>query len=236
MTLEELFEATANGQLKQLFDARSAEITPALAEEARTVFKEAVGAGNAGLAQMAALAAASLWLRLGNREDALVNFIDAHQVGYMSANTPAEYAQVRTQLLEARAMADEIGARNQGFKAATIAADCSFWAAEASDQKGRDDLVLQTLADLVAASDVAEADGSADFERYVSLTAAAARVAMSTLWFDEDEARATDLLRQLAAASDRTIPADFTYSQFGDPAKTADTAEGLALLADRYGA
>ena len=58
----------------------------------------------------------------------------------MSADTPAEYAQVRTQRLEARNMADEIGARDQAFKAATIAADCSFSAAEASDAKSRQDL------------------------------------------------------------------------------------------------
>ena len=126
--------------------------------------------------------------------------------------------------------------RDQAFKAATIAADCSFWAAQASSGREAEDLVLQTLRDVIAASELADANAGGDFERYVSLLAAAAGEAMSrVVWLDGREAEANDLLRRLAAASDRTIPVDFTYRQTGDAEKTANTASVLTSLADGYG-
>jgi hypothetical protein len=132
-------------------------------------------------------------------------------------------------------MADDIGARDQAFKAATLAADCSFWASEAAAPQESDDLLLQTLRDIVAASEVAHDDGGADFERYVSLLAAAANTAMSRIWSDEREAEVNELLRQLAEVSDRTIPVDYRYRQIGDAEKTANTASILTALADGYG-
>ncbi len=236
MTLQELVEATAQGRLDDLLSQPGKELTPELASAARELFKQAYGAGNADLAQAAVMTASLAWLRLGDREQAVINFVDWQQMEYMRADAPDAYAEAREGLLRARAMADDVGARDQAFKAATIAADCSFWAAQASSGREAEDLVLQTLRDVIAASELADANAGGDFERYVSLLAAAAGEAMSrVVWLDGREAEANDLLRRLAAASDRTIPVDFTYRQTGDAEKTANTASVLTSLADGYG-
>jgi hypothetical protein len=235
MTLQELVEATAQGRLDDLLSEPGNELTPELASQARELFKQAYGAGRMDLAQAAVMTASLAWLRLGDREQAVINFVDWQQIEYMRAETPAAYAQAREGLLNARGMALEIGARDQAFKAATIAADCSFWAAQATHGPEAEDLLLQTLRDVVAASELAEAHDGADFERYVSLLAAAANEAMSRYWLDEREAEAKDLICRLADASERTIPVDFTYSQAGDAEKTANTASILTALADACG-
>src|SRR5437016_1473432 len=103
-------EATAAGRLPALLEERGDELTPELAGEARNLFTEAVQGGNLGLAQTAAMAAASLWLRLGNREQGLVSYVDSLQIDYMRAETPEAYAPVREQFLAARGMAEEVGA------------------------------------------------------------------------------------------------------------------------------
>jgi hypothetical protein len=235
MTLQELLEATAQGTLPDLLGQRGDELTPELASEARELFKQAAGAGNLDLAQVAAIAAAHAWMRIGDRPKGLVNYIDSLQVDYLRAETPDAYAQAREGLLQARAMGDEIEARDQAFKASTIAADCSFWATQATRPPGRDGLLLQTMADIVSAGELADPDLEADFERYVSLLVAAANEAMATVWADQLENQANDLLRQLAAAADRTVPVSFSYRQVGDPEKTAETARVLASLADAHG-
>lgn len=235
MTLEELVNVTASGGLAELLQTRGDEVTPELASEARSLFKQAVQAGNLGLAQVAAIAGAHAWLHLGDRHQGLVNHVDSLQIEYMRAETPEAYAEVREALLQARVMGDEIGDREQAFKAAIIAADCSFWAAQASHPTAKSGLLLQTMEDIVAASGEADAGDAAEYERYVSLLAATASEAMSTVWLD-DEARAQALLRQLAQAADRTIPTNYSYAQTGDAEKTAQTARVLASLSDDYGA
>jgi hypothetical protein len=236
VTLQELLEETAAGRLSDLIAQRGGELTPELAGEARNLMKESLQAGNLDLALVAAIAAAHSFLHLGDRQQGLVNHIDSLQIQFMQAQTPEQYAPVRDALLQARTMADELGTREQAFKAAALAADSSYWGAQAASPPVRDELLLQALADLVQASEVADPNGEADFERYVSLLAAAANEAMSMLWMDENAARAEALLRQLASAADQTIPTDYSYRQIGDPEKTAQTARVLASLSDAYGA
>jgi hypothetical protein len=235
MMLQELVEAASEGRLAEALESRSAEITPELAAESRALFKQSLGAGNLDLAQFAAYVAAQAWLVLGDRKQAIVNRVDFNQVEYLRAETPESYAAARDGLLEARGFAEEIGARDEAFKAATIAADCSYWAAQASAPE-HDELLLQAVADIVAASEVADAGARSELERFVSLLAAAASDAMSTVWLDDREARAEQLLRQLAAVADRAVPVDFAYEQAGDAQKTAETTQVLVSLADAYGA
>jgi hypothetical protein len=236
MTLQELVQAASEGQLEEVLEKRSGEITPELASEARALFKESLGAGNLPLAQLAAYIAARAWLAVGDRKQAIVNRIDVNQVEYLQAETPESYSSAREGLLQARAFAEEIGARDEAFKAATIAADCSYWAAQASAAAAHDDLLLQALADIVAASEVADAAPGVEFERFVSLLTAAVSDAMGTVWLDDREARAEDLLRQVAAVADRSVPADFAYQEAGDAQKTAETTQVIVALADAYGA
>jgi hypothetical protein len=181
------------------------------------------------------MTASMAWLRLGNGEESIRNYIDWQQMDYMRAETPAAYAEVRELLLRGREMAEQIGSRDQAFKAAGLAADCSFWASDAARPPESHDLLLQALRDIIAASELADPAGKADYERYVSLLAAAATTAMGTVWPEQREPEAQSLLRRLAAASDQTIPVEFRYEQVGDPVKTANTASILTALADGYG-
>jgi hypothetical protein len=235
VTLQELVQATAEGRLPALLEQRGGELTSDLASQARELFKQALRDGDGGLAEVAAMAAAQAWLQLGDRSQALVNYVDVQQIKYMRAETPEAYEEVRDGLLQSREMAGEIGVRDQAFKAATLAADCSFWAAQASAPLPREELLLQTLRDVIAASAFADPATEGEFERYVSLLAAAASDAMSTIWSDEREVEATGLLRRLAAVADETVPTEFSYRQAGDPEKTAHTAAILVSLSDTYG-
>jgi hypothetical protein len=73
MTLQELLDPTAQGNLPDLLDQRGGELTPELASEARELYKQTAGAGNLDLAQVAAIAAAHAWMRIGDRHKGLVN-------------------------------------------------------------------------------------------------------------------------------------------------------------------
>ena len=62
-----------------------------------------------------------------------------------------------------------------------------------------------------------------------------ADMGMSVYWpGEEEEAVATDLLRSLSRAADRTVPEDYVFSE-GGTTKTAQMAGILATLSTRYG-
>lgn len=242
MKVEALLQAAANRQLGDFMAAHAAEITPQLGEQAREVAVAALSSGNLDLAEIATGAAANVWLKLGNYQMAIKNMIDMQQVGYMRADRPDEYAEARTQLLDSATRARQVGAQAEAFKAATIAADCSYWAAETSS--GEPDvqaLRLQTLRDVIAAAQFLTeglrlTELRADAERFVSLTAAAAQRAMSVYFWPQARADEADgLLRQLAKIVDQVVPADFAFSQMDAAGKIGQTAQTFATLSDRYG-
>jgi hypothetical protein len=55
----------------------------------------------------------------------------------MRVDNPVEYAGVRLQLLDSVTKAMQVGARPAAFKAATIAAGCSYWSAFAHSSIAR---------------------------------------------------------------------------------------------------
>jgi hypothetical protein len=233
MTVDEVLRAAADGSLPDLLERRATEVTPDLAEQVREVFSDAVRQREGDLAEVAAMAGAHLWVRIGDRHQAIKNYIDSLQMGYMRANEPDEYLRIRGLLRGAADQAAEVGAPSEAFKAATIAADCSFWAAEASDYPASDELTLQALDDVLATAAIHDPTSSAEQERFTSLLTAVAQRAMETFWRADDEARASDLLRRLSMAADNTIPEDFK-SQEGTT-KTVHVAQILAALSERYG-
>jgi hypothetical protein len=243
VSVEELIRSAADGTIGAVLDD-PANLTPELAGEARAAFVQAAAAGEPDVALAAVIAASMMWLRLGDRQQAAVNYVDWQQLEYMRADTPAEYATAREGLQRAVAMADELGDRDQAFKAGGIAADCSFWASEAATAPGeKDEWLLHAMRDLLALQpsvDIAlqpsvDSERRADYERFVSLLAAVATRAMSTFWSQPTRTEATDLLRQLAHLADATVPVDFSYQLAGDPSKTAATARVLARLVDEHG-
>ncbi len=240
MHVEELFQAASSGSLSSLMSERAAELTPQLAEQARQRALQAISVGDLDLAEVATGTAANVWLQLGNYQLAIRNLIDMQQVGYMRADQPEQYAHVRTQLIESVNKAMQVGARLPAFKAATIAADCSYWIALADGPDGQD-LTLQTLRDVIAAADLLPADLhalgiTADGQRFVALAAAAASRAMSIHFRPRARADVADqLLRQLALAVTRVVPVDFALEQLDEKGKTGQTALAFASLADQYG-
>jgi hypothetical protein len=242
MKLEDVFAAADRGQLMEFMDAHAAEFTPELGEQARTTAKAALSAGNVAAAEGAFGAAANIYLTLAEYHQAVKNMIDLQQVRYMVAELPEQYAQVRGQLLDSVAKAKQVGALDEAFKAARIAADCSYWAAMASSaEQDIQALTLQTLTDVISATAFLGAGLTikalrGDGEIFVSLAAAAAGKAMSiAFWPEERAVQADGLLRQLARIMDAIVPVDFTYGQAGDRAKARETAQVLARLSDSYG-
>lgn len=242
MMLDDVFAAANRGQLKEFMDAHAAEFTPELGEQARTTAKAALSAGNLSAAELAFGAAANIYLAQADYRQAVKSIIDLQQVHYMVAEQPEQYAQVRLQLLDSVAKAKQVGAQDEAFKAARIAADCSYWAAQASSaDQDIQALTLQAIRDVIAAAAFL-GDGltitslRADGEIFVSLAAATANQAMSIFfWPEENAVQADSLLRQLARIVDAIVPPDFTYGQFGDRAKARETAQVLARLSDSYG-
>jgi RNase P/RNase MRP subunit POP5 len=236
----ELIQAASSGDLDALLTERAAEITPQLAEQARELAFQAIAAGDLDVAEIATQIAAKVSLRLGDYKLAVRNQIDTQRVAYMRADKPEQYAAVRTQLLDSVNTAMEVGARPEAFKAAMIAADCSYWSAIAGDAHSQD-LTLQTLRDVIAAAELLPASlpltvPASDAHRFVALIAAIASRAMSMYFRPAQKADEADkLLHELATAAARVVPADYAFERLDEKGRTGQTAQAFASLADQYG-
>ena len=151
MTLQELVEATAQGRLDDLLSQPGKELTPELASAARELFKQAYGAGNADLAQAAVMTASLAWLRLGDREQAVINFVDWQQMEYMRADAGRLRRGARGAAQGARD-----GRRRRRPRSGVQGRDdrrgLLVLGGPASSGREAEDLVLQTLHDVVAAA------------------------------------------------------------------------------------
>jgi hypothetical protein len=102
--------------------------------------------------------------------------------------------------------------------------------AQQADRKHRQQVLLLTLRDVIAASHLCEPVSRNLFELYVFILTGATRAAMATIWLGH-ETEANTLLRALATAADSTVPPNFIYEVY--PGDTARTAAVLGALA-RY--
>jgi hypothetical protein len=238
MDLMPMYEALSQGQ-RDFFQSHPQYLRPEVAEAAREDFKRAANQGQAGLAYHAAMAAATIYLRLGDRPNALLNRFDTLQMLFMGANDPDEYDDVRQQILEVHEMARGIDDERIAFRSLVLAADTAWFAAQAAaggTLEGLEPRLVGTLQDVLAALGGVEAaaqqpDERVWVERLASLLAAAVDAAMSTYWRTAQD-DIDGLLPQLAAAAD-ALPIDLTFEQEG-PQKQASVAAVLEDLERRY--
>lgn len=236
--VREVFQAANQGPaaFRQWLAANPEKVTNSLAREIRAVFKEALAARDGNLAELAAMLASTVYLHLGKRYDALYNLLDYYQLGFMRAEQPAAYKQIHTQARDFVQKAVEIKALDLAFQGHILAADCTFFAAEASEgnPKEQEALLLATLEDLAGAALMREGCTSEVWlERFVSLLSAASQAAASFVWLGKQETRKTLLLKQITAQIEPWIPLDFHYA--GNDEKTEQTARNLANLSYEYG-
>lgn len=238
MDLMPLYKATAEGTLQEALDAEPDLVQEAAAEQAHEDFAGASEAGRPDIAYLAAMTAAIIRLRLGQREQALSDRFDATQALFMIAEERPAYDTARTEALQVGALTLEFGTVGLPFRCWVLAADCSWFAWEAAEpDKAR---LLQAMRDcadaLQWAGRLTDAQGQLVWlERLASLTGVVAGQAMGTVWPDEQLLEADTLLRRLATGSDN-LPVDLAFESVGGADKAAQVAAMLADLESRYGA
>lgn len=239
MDLDDLYRATAQGRTSEFLDSYPEFVTPEVARELREAFREAV-ADRPLFAEVAAAAAASVHLRLGNRAEAMTNQLDFLQIEFMKAQQRDEYAWVRDAALESSQRAAEISAPEIAFHARVLAADCAYFAAQAGSDPGNE-MFLTALRDTVeimeslARGEYSPGNDKVWFERLVSMCGAVAGDAMGRYWPKGTDAQVKKLLIRLAPTVDRVIPVDFAFHQAGNPEKTSQYAQVFTDLMDEYG-
>jgi hypothetical protein len=209
------------------------QLTPQLADEARTAYQEAMRAQQGSRALGAAMVASTLYLTVGDRYRGLRCYIDAQQVRFMLADSQEVYQDIRSECTKLVSMADQIAALDLGFDAATIAANCCYFTARLHDDAEQQALWLrQTLDDLnLAAAYGPQGAKGAWLYQYVSLLSAFIEE-FTTLVPTPNVAQERQL-RQLAQSVEEFVPVG--YSVEGDPERSAAFAKRLALLSYRFG-
>lgn len=234
--LIEILQSATQGpaELEKSLDENKEKITPELASMAREMFNQALRERDGDTAMLATIVASQLYGRLGDRFNELRNQIDFLQMRFMGAQTADEYTHVRKQALELNHIAKSLPSIPLVFETFTLAADCAFFASEASSGLDADNWLVTSLEDLVSASDYADqVKRGRVFEKFVSLLTAVVNNSMANVFLDPTKAKVEDLLKRLAQAVEKTIPVEFEFE--GNAEKTAQTASVLTELADRYG-
>lgn len=234
---EELMKAFSprDDKALKIIARRKGELTETVGQELREKFTQAFASGESTVAFAASMLASVVYLEIGNCREALQSLLDNIQIRFMMANTAAAYETVRDAALDCRNKANEIGAGDIMFPAAVTAADCSYFASEASVQSsdvGRR-WMKRCLDDLeVAALLASGATAKSWLAKLASLAAQAVRDAQSLPW--PDGASAIDAqLRRLASAAEQAIPIEFQFP--GDAQRTRSIGKTLAELSYRYG-
>lgn len=239
MDLTPLYESYSRGQAQAFFEAHPEYVRKDVAETARQDMRQAAQQGRADIMFLAASAAANIYLKLGDRGQALTNRLDALQALFMLSEAAAEYDNVRKQALELHEMARGISSRHVMFDSLVLAADCSWFSTDAAaagqDERALTDRLERTLDDLLTALRAAGplADDPAArvwVERLASILAISADAAMSesASYQQPDLDRLLGQLRQLAVAAD-VLPVDMKFEGEG-PGKAAQVAVVLAQL------
>jgi hypothetical protein len=246
MDLTPVYEALSKGPAEAFFNAHREYVRKEVAEAAREDMRQAARQGRADIMYLAATTAAWIYLQLGDRPEFLTNRLDALQALFMISDTETEYDSVREQALELHKMARSISAQQMMFDCLVLAADCSWFSAEAAktrqDTKGSADRLERTLDDVLAALRAAgpvARDRSAPVwvERLASILAVSANAAMSAVggwnYQQTDTGRLEGQLRQLAAAAD-VLPVDMRFEGH-EAGKASNVAVVLERLESEFG-
>lgn len=229
----DLLRASASGQSGLEAFLQTHELTPELASAVRELFIGFINTDQFENAELAASVLALLWLRLGNPQEMFRNHIDHLQLRFKHADTPASYAALRAQALDALSKVIELEEHEFAFRLAVLAADASYFGHKVGGQAIGLSVPL-VLADLVAAAHRARtATSSTWFPRFVSLLAAAVQEAMSQQLPNEERDNADRSLRLLATEGKTLIPPGFKFPD--DPNKTSQLTALLRRLTHRHG-
>lgn len=223
------------GGVMGMIQQRKSELTVDVANELRARFNNAVGAGDLRTALAASMIASIVYLEIGKRYDGLKSMFDSVQVRFMAANDADAYATVRAAALDCMNKAQQIAANDIAFSAALTAADCAYFACEASGQSSTDGLrwMRSCLDDLETAAALASGnEGSGWVVKLASLMAQATSDAQSLLWLDQ-QAAIDAQLRRLTAAAESAIPVEFRFPN--DSVKSKNIGQALAALSYEYG-
>lgn len=244
VNLKDLYASVADGTLGDYLDAHPELIDTAVAETARGDVLAATEAGRTDVVYVAATSAAFIYLRLGQRVEALTNQLDAMQALFMVAEDAEAYQRTRLAALTVGGQALEISAAAIAFRAQVLAADCAWFAAELVDRfgpereeaEGRLLLALSDVADAAELSGpLADDPGQAGWiVRLASLLSAVAEAGMEQPWATERALPARTALRGLARAAEQ-LPLELSFDGAGGTEKSAQVASILAELDARHG-
>ena len=232
-----LREMAATQDFQAWMKKRSSDFTPPLAAAVEDLSQRAAEAGSLDTARLAAILASMMYRQLDLPQPELRNALMVAQVGFMKAETLAEYDSLRGSLtgMKERALALHLSA--EAFQAAVALADAAWFANETPEAKqNRRDSLLPTLADLRQAYTLMPAQPSRLWtEKLVSLTGKVADESQQRITADYDQTQSA--LKALTPLIEAHIPADFayTFAQAGDARKTVATARALAALSYRFG-
>jgi len=207
-------------------------LTPQLATGVRELFINFVETDQFDNAEFAASVLAGLWLRLGNFPEVVRNLLDYLQLRFKLANSPAEYAEVRTRALEALGKAADLPDDEFAFRAAVLAADAGFFGHLAGgEEQGLD--APRVLSDLVAATHRAQrVTASTWLPRYVSLLAGVLQQLLSESLPTNQQLQANRSFRELAGDISALLPAIEYFPD--DPEKAAEVDALFRSFARTY--
>lgn len=206
--------------------------------ELERLYKESISRGDLNLARWGAYLCAFAHLSRNERYEALETFIDYHQVRFMLAETVEAYEEVRTSGIELSSKAELRQANDLAFRAAVLAADSAFFAAQVeTDRDARRQWQLNSVEDLVLANRfAAHYTSEVWFARYVSLLSHTASQVASRFYGDEAEEKIKGHLKDITSTVERIVPVGFQFHPpVGGLEKTIAAARSLARLSYRYG-
>jgi len=225
---------------RQWFQTNKDRLNPQLAAKAHEVANSLLPNQQFETANVLFLFSAMCYLELGDRGNALTNFIDSLQVEFMMAGTPEQYQRVIDQALTTSKNAESVDRRDLQFEALVIAADSAYFAAK--DKKGleAEKPIKNALTYCVAAlKTIQNASNRVYIERFVSLLGATIESASSVPFAEtkQSQAEVDALLKQIASGSEQSIPTDFQFTDrnIGSPEKTIEAARVLAEVSYRFG-
>jgi len=233
--LETALRQTASGPeaLGAWLEQNPNALTPQFVEEVKHYAIEATQNGDGNAALAAHLLAASLQIRIGDRDGFLGSQLNQAEVLFMMANTSEAYEDpfnIATGVVE---KAQQIDAPDKVFWAIGLATDSAYFASEAAlDSATKEQWLVTAVDTLLRLEDVTPTkDAPPLWERFVSVLVAIYQTINQHPW-QPDISVMEARLRRLAALAEKLIPVPFTFQ---DPKKTQHAVNQLSELSKDYG-